>query len=203
MQHTVRAESPVIRQARTAYNYGYIHLIRYEIFALRFLNRVPVLKNYDLSSLVVLVAEQNSFLRLTIKSILRTLKVGQVIDAGPINEAWSAFQNTSPDVVIIDWSPSYDGLQLLWRLRHDAESRNVFVPVIITTSMTEYTNVVVARDTGTTDFLAKPYSPKTIYQHLCKIIETKKKFVKTQDFFGPDRRARMVAPEHKKRKCDA
>ncbi|WNJ99903.1 response regulator [Thalassospiraceae bacterium LMO-JJ14] len=161
------------------------------------------MKHYDLSSLVVLVAEQNSFLRLTIKSILRTLKVGQIIDAGPINEAWNAFQNSSPDVVIIDWGPGYDGLQLLWRLRHDAESRNVFVPVIITTSMTEYTNVVVARDSGTTDFLAKPYSPRTIYQHLCKIIETKKKFVKTQDFFGPDRRSRMVAPEHKKRKCDA
>ncbi len=161
------------------------------------------MKQYDLSSLVVLVAEQNSFLRLTIKTILRTMKVGQIIDAGSIEEAWQSAQTCSPDVVIIDWSPSYDGLQLLCRLRQDADSKNVFVPVIITTSMTGYANVVVARDRGTTDFLAKPYSPKTIYQHLCKIIETKKKFVKTSDFFGPDRRGRVVAPEQKKRRSDA
>jgi len=166
-------------------------------------NRALSVKQYDLSSLVVLVAEQNSFLRLTIKSILRTLKVGQIIDAGPIKDAWQAFQSYSPDVVIIDWSPTYDGLQLLWRLRHDADSRNVFVPVIITTSMTEYTNVIVARDSGTTDFLAKPYSPRTIYQHLCKIIEMKKSFIKSSDFFGPDRRARKVEPEVKRRRCDA
>ncbi|MGJ3258420.1 MAG: response regulator [Rhodospirillales bacterium] len=160
------------------------------------------MKQYDLSSLVVLVAERNSFLRLTIKSILRTFKVGQIIDAGEIEDAWQSFQNNSPDVVIIDWAPGYEGLRLLSRMRRDAESRNVFVPVIITTSMTEYANVVTARDNGTSDFLAKPYSPKTIYQHLCKLIDSRKSFVKTTDFFGPDRRSKAIETAQRRRASD-
>ena len=160
------------------------------------------MKNYDLSALTVLVAEKNSFLRRTIKSVLRTFKVGHIIDAGPIDDAWASFQNSTPDIVFIDWGPDYDGLQLLWRIRHDAESRNVFAPVVVTTSMTEFANVVVARDTGSTAFLAKPYSPKTIYQHLCKLIEFKKSFIRTSDFFGPDRRVRQIEPKERRRVGD-
>lgn len=161
------------------------------------------MKRYDLSSLVVLVAERNSFLRLTIKSILRTLRVGEIIDASEIEDAWQSFQRLNPDVVIIDWAPGYEGLQLLKRMRQDPESNNIFIPVIITTSMTEYENVITARDSGTTDFLAKPYSPRTIYQHLCKIIDSRKSFVRTAEFFGPDRRSRGVETSERRRTSDA
>ncbi len=54
-----------------------------------------------------------------------------------------------------------------------------------------------------TDFLAKPYSPGTIYQHLCKIIDMKKPFVRTRDFFGPDRCVRLIDPKKERRKSDA
>lgn len=187
----------------STYKHQYILSLEYwRIISVRCCFWGKILKRYDLSQLVVLVAERNSFLRLTIKSILRTLRVGQIIDASEIEDAWQSFQTQNPDVVIIDWAPGYEGLQLLKRMRQDPESRNVFIPVIITTSMTEYENVVTARDSGTTDFLAKPYSPKTIYQHLCKIIDSRKSFVRTRDFFGPDRRSRGIETTERRRTTD-
>ena len=39
-----------------------------------------------------------------------------------------------------------------------------------------------------TEFVAKPYSVNTIYERICSVIENPRPFVKSEEFFGPDRR---------------
>lgn len=160
------------------------------------------MKHYDLTQLSILVAEPNSFLRVTLRNVLRSFNVGQTLDAKSIDEAWGLFQSGHPDIVFVDWSPGFNGLSLLKEIRRNEDSHNSFVPVVVVTSMTEYKNVLTARDMGATEFLAKPFSPEAIYKHLCAIVDSPRNFVRTGKFFGPDRRRRRIEVGNRQRKDD-
>ena len=99
-----------------------------------------------------------------------------------------------PDIVFIDWSPTYDGLRLLHRIRRDPESQNPFVPIIMLSAFTEKFRITKARDAGVNEFLAKPISPKSLYQRIASIIEKPRPFVRTTSFFGPCRRRQNLGP---------
>jgi DNA-binding response OmpR family regulator len=52
-----------------------------------------------------------------------------------------------------------------------------------------------ARDAGVTEFVAKPLSARTLLNRLNAVIYQPRAFVRTQTYFGPDRR-RRVDPMH-------
>ena len=60
-------------------------------------------------------------------------------------------------------------------------------------------SLLTARDLGMTEFLAKPFSPKLIYLRLRIIAEQPRSFVRTGDFFGPDRRRRQIRVDRNRR----
>lgn len=157
------------------------------------------IRPYDFSDISVLVAEHNSYMRQTIRSILRTFNIGQIDEARTPEQAWDAFCLQKPDVVFADWAPGFNGMELLKRIRRDDDSPNPFVPVIVVTSMSDKEHVLTARDLGMTEFLAKPFSPKLIYLRLRIIAEQPRSFVRTGDFFGPDRRRRQMHVDQNRR----
>jgi len=105
-------------------------------------------------------------------------------------KAWDLFVNFPPDIVLSDWTHGLDGMAFLRKLRLDENSPNPYVPVIVITANTELTHVMTARDTGTTEFLAKPVSARLIYQRIVSVIEHNRPFIRATTFFGPDRRRR-------------
>jgi DNA-binding response OmpR family regulator len=48
--------------------------------------------------------------------------------------------------------------------------------------------VMMARDAGVTEFLAKPISAKALYQRIINVVVSPRPFIKTKNYFGPDRR---------------
>jgi two-component system chemotaxis response regulator CheY len=48
--------------------------------------------------------------------------------------------------------------------------------------------VMMARDAGVTEFLAKPISAKALYQRIVNVVVSPRPFIKTKSYFGPDRR---------------
>ncbi len=158
-----------------------------------------VVKNYDFSGISVLVAEHNNYTRQTMRSILRTFNIGTIIETNNIEDAWDSFLRSRPDVVFVDWAPTFDGMKLLKKIRRDKESPNPFTPTIVVTSMTETEHVLTARDLGMTEFLAKPFSPRIIYNRLRSIVESSRAFVRAGEFFGPDRRRRDLDVHQERR----
>jgi DNA-binding response OmpR family regulator len=55
--------------------------------------------------------------------------------------------------------------------------------------------VMEARDAGVTEFIAKPLSARTLLNRLNAVIYQPRPFVRTQTYFGPDRR-RRADPNH-------
>ncbi|HEC14292.1 MAG TPA: response regulator, partial [Rhodospirillales bacterium] len=97
------------------------------------------------------------------------------------------------DLILSDWSPSLDGIRLLHMVRRHEDSPDPYVPFIVISAHTGLNDILTARDAGMTEFLAKPISPKLIYSRIRSVIEKSRIFVRTRNFFGPDRRRRKIA----------
>ena len=81
-----------------------------------------------------------------------------------------------------------DGISIARRIRNDFLSPNKFVPFILMTGFSEKRRVMQARDVGVTEFLVKPFTARDLYKRLYQVIERPRQFVRSDDFFGPDRR---------------
>lgn len=146
---------------------------------------------YDISDLRVLVLEKHLLIRRLLTEVFREFGVPTVLSTADPDEAFSMFSDFPVDIIFSDWSSDLDGMAFLNRVRKDPASANCFIPVVVVTAFTELNNVCVARDTGMTEYLAKPVSAKTIYSRLVKVIESNRPFIRTGDFFGPERRRRQ------------
>ena len=144
---------------------------------------------YDFKQLCILVAEDSQPMRDLTTSILKTFEVGSIVAASDGRQAFDKFCQFKPDVVISDWMMNpVTGIELAQKIRKDKRSPNPFVPFILMTGFSEKKRVITARDSGITEFLAKPFTVRDLYKRLELIIERPRQFVQSDDFFGPDRR---------------
>ena len=131
------------------------------------------------------------------RSILETFGVVDVDSAKDGQEGFKLFCEKNHDLVIADWMMRpMDGISLTRLIRNDPRSPNQFVPVILMTGFSEKRRVVQARDAGVTEFLVKPFNARDLYRRIAQIIERPRQFVRSEDFFGPDRR-RVEKGEYK------
>lgn len=146
------------------------------------------MRSYDLSNIHVLVLEKHRLVRQVMKDVFKTFGVPRIETTDCPMDAFDRFQTNEHDIVLTDWTYDLDGIGFLERLRKSDETNNPYVPVIVVTANTEVRHVCLARDGGMTEYLAKPISASLIYSRICSVIENHRKFVRTSDFFGPDRR---------------
>jgi len=161
------------------------------------------MKSYDLTPLNVLIVERLPHMRSIMRSIFRELGVDKIKDTSSPETALEYFQKQEVDLVVTDWSPGLDGLELLRQLRNPEQSRDPYVPVIVVTANTELRHVVMARDLGMTEFLAKPVSPRLLYARVCSAIEQSRVFINNTSYFGPDRRRRYLEVPGEERRAGA
>jgi len=80
-------------------------------------------------------------------------------------------------------------------IRQPDANTNPYVPIIMITGHTEKKRVLAARDAGITEILVKPISAKALYQRIVNVILNPRPFVRTKNYFGPDRR-RSLNPNY-------
>lgn len=147
---------------------------------------------FQFSKLNILVVEDIRPMRQLFVSVLKALSVGKIDEAGNGEEAFKKFYRTNHDIILTDWmmAPG-DGLELTRKIRHDAESPNKMVPIIMITGYSAWSRVEKARDEGVTEFLIKPFTANDIAKRLAYVITNPRDYIETPDFFGPDRRRRV------------
>ena len=79
-----------------------------------------------------------------------------------------------------------DGTQV----RSDAAILDRQVPIILLTSQTQYAKIVAARDSGVTEIVAKPISPKLLQDRIVYVFQQPRPFVEAASYVGPSRRRR-------------
>lgn len=163
---------------------------------------------YNLSKLRVLVVDDSKNMRMLVKTILNALGVTTVRESPDGQMALQELRAGPIDIVICDWvMEPMDGLEFVRQVRTAEDSPNPFLPIIMMTGHTEKHRIFKARDSGVTEFLAKPITAKTLLLRLTNIIENPRPFVRAKGYFGPDRRRRSedyAGPERRSaNKADA
>jgi CheY-like chemotaxis protein len=144
---------------------------------------------YQLHRISVLVVEDNQPMLDITKSLLLTFGIGHVIGAANGELGFKRFIEYNPDIIIADWMMKpMDGITFTRKVRNDPGSPNAYVPIILMTGFSEKRRVLQARDAGVTEFLVKPFNARDLYKRIAQVIERPRQFVKSPDFFGPDRR---------------
>lgn len=148
--------------------------------------------SFNLEKLHALVVDDSRHMLAITKAILRGLGVRNVKLASDAAEAFKEMKHFPADIVIVDWMMTpLDGLDFVRLVRTAKDSANPYIPIIMLTGHTEMHRIMEARDAGVTEFLAKPLSPKALYNRLLAIVERPRAFIRTDSYFGPDRRRRQ------------
>lgn len=145
----------------------------------------------NLSQISVLVVDDNRQMRAVVRAILRGLSVGVVLEAETVAEAFAMVRRRDVDVIICDWvlNPG-SGIDFVHQLRHDADSPNPYLPVIMMSAHAARSRIERARDAGATEFLVKPITINGVLAKFVEIIDRPRPFVRCEGYFGPDRRRR-------------
>jgi len=144
---------------------------------------------YVLKQLKLLLLDDDFAMRALLRDVLKAFDIGEVETVPDGASALRRIRRDPPDIVIADWQMApMNGLEFLKQVRQSQDLSNPFVPVIMLTAFSETSRVLTCRDAGITEFMAKPVTPKRLYDRIVSVIEDKRCFIRTPDFFGPDRR---------------
>jgi DNA-binding response OmpR family regulator len=157
----------------------------------------------DISAVKFLIVEDNPFMRIILKQLLRALGVLEMAEAADGAQAFSVMKIFEPDIILIDWEMQpLDGLDFVKLVRVGDDSPNQYVPMIMVTGHSEQNKVTQARDAGINEMLIKPLSARTLFSRIRAVIERPRPFVETRGYFGPDRRRKQEdfysGPERRK-----
>lgn len=116
----------------------------------------------------VLVADDASFIRDTIKRNLRPLiPDAEVFEAVDGRKAVSIVKTKKIDLILSDWEmPELSGEEFVRWLR--SESQFASIPFVMVTSRGDRDHVIAAINAGVSDYLSKPFTPEELHKKVAK-----------------------------------
>lgn len=152
------------------------------------------------------VVDDNLHMRRIVRTLLRAFGSREIYEAEDGASGLEAVEAYSPDILITDIKmPIFDGIELTQMIRNPDGSKQPFLPIIVLSAYSEKKHVIQSRDAGITEFLCKPVSANALYRRIQSVIESPRQFIRTNSFFGPDRR-RFNSPNYsgeERRKSDS
>lgn len=95
-----------------------------------------------------------------------------------------------PDLILLDMDlPGGDVCELVRRVRYNEFGTNPFVPIVGMTWGTDRNSIRKIIDTGVDSVLVKPLSAGAIIKYVDMLSKSRKSFVVTSSYIGPDRRS--------------
>jgi two-component system chemotaxis response regulator CheY len=148
--------------------------------------------NMNLRDLVILVADQSSYMTMLIHSMLRGFGSNRVLEVRNSLSVFQALIGQKVDILICDSRlPPHGGLALTNTIRGKTDNEHRTIPILIMASDSRESTIKQARDAGANMVIAKPISPANLYDRLRWVAFNPRKFVDTASYFGPDRRYKI------------
>ena len=142
-----------------------------------------------LQSLNILLVDDNQHMRAITSAILQSAGIRNIREVSDGAMALDAVRDHAVDLAIVDFNMfPLDGVEFTRLVRNSPDSANPYLPIIMMTGHSEKHRVTEARDAGVTEFVVKPITAKAVFDRIQAVIMRPRSFVKTGDYFGPDRR---------------
>ena len=145
----------------------------------------------SLKAIHVLLVDDNQHMRLIAAAVLQSAGVRTVLEAADGAAGLEILRDPSlsVDLAIVDFNMfPLDGVEFTRLVRNSPDTTNPYLPIIMMTGHSEKSRVYEARDAGVTEFVVKPITAKAILDRIQAVIFRPRPFVKTDGYFGPDRR---------------
>jgi len=140
------------------------------------------------------VVDDNAHMRRILRTMLRAFGSREIYEAEDGASGLEAVEGYQPDILITDIKmPIFDGIELIQMIRNPDGFSQAYLPIIVLSAYSEKDRVIAARDAGANEFLCKPVSAATLYARVQNIIENPRPFIRTKNYFGPDRRRQELA----------
>ena len=147
----------------------------------------------------VLVVDDNAFMRNLLQTTVKAFGISDTVTEADGAAAIERLKlsMTDPiaaslatvDLIISDFvMPGVDGNLFLRWIRTGNNVPDRFVPFLMVSGAADKYVVEQSRDSGVTEFLAKPFSAQTVADRILQIINSPRQFVLAPGYFGPDRR---------------
>lgn len=139
-----------------------------------------------------LVIDDNAYMINIVKTILRGYGATHIFEAKDATEGFHRLKHDAIDIVIVDYMMEVlDGVEFVHLVRNSSDSANRYVPIIMLTAHSERSRVTAARDAGVNEFCCKPVTAVELHRKIAAIVNSPRPFIKTNGYFGPDRRRRI------------
>lgn len=144
-----------------------------------------------LEGVSALILDDNANMRGLLRVILASFGVRKIEEANDVAEAHRILSFNPVDIAFIDFKlGATDGLDFCRRIRTAPNSPDIYMPIIMITAYSERGKVIQAINAGVDEFLVKPIRAVDVANRVNAVIERRRAFVKSGDYFGPDRRRR-------------
>ncbi len=145
----------------------------------------------------MLLADDNAHMRTIVSAVLKSIGVKHLREASNGAEALAILRDWPADVAMVDFRMEpIDGVEFTRLVRTAKDSTNTFLPIIMLTGYADRTRVIEARDAGVTELIVKPVTAQAVIARLNAVIFHPRPFIRTEAYFGPDRRRSAGAEYH-------
>ncbi|MBB4052677.1 DNA-binding response OmpR family regulator [Devosia subaequoris] len=137
----------------------------------------------------ILIIDPQANMAALVAGMLRGLGRRDIREVNDASQAQQELRRRPFELVIIDDGlVKPDAVEIVRRLRVDAESMNRLAPVIMMSAAPDAARIAAARDAGVTEFLRKPFAANHLKSRLDSIAANPRPFVEGGGYSGPDRR---------------
>lgn len=147
----------------------------------------------DFTNLKAIVVEDHIPTQVVIQTALQHSGFAQVDVVGNIADAVELLRENQFDVLICDVNlGTGNGLALVKAVRQNRKFTNQYMPIFMLTGDSRQETVALAGKLGVNRFLSKPFKADQFISDIFDELRSPRPFLKTKDYFGPDRRAQQV-----------
>lgn len=124
----------------------------------------------DLSSISFLIVDDQPFSRRLIHSMLLGFGSREVYESADGVDAFDIARSVMPNIIITDLiMPDLSGLRFI-KMVKAATSPCRVTPVIVLSGYLTKSATLAIKDSGADELLVKPVSPKSLYEHIARIV---------------------------------
>jgi DNA-binding response OmpR family regulator len=150
---------------------------------------------FHIHQLIVLVVDDNAFMRKMVRSLLTNIGVKKVYEASDGIAGLEVIRAVSPDIVILDWEmPLLNGPEFVRIVRSPGVFPFADIPIIMLSAHGERWRVVEAVRIGVNEYLCKPVSAQALLDRLTAIVAKPRRIVQLGDYYGPEPRKLLTDP---------
>lgn len=149
------------------------------------------LEKPEFEKLAYLVIDDSSFARRVIRDALRSFGVRVVLEVSDAVAGLALLRDeaVTVDIILVDREmPTFDGIEFTRVVRRDEGLGEVETPIIMISGLADKKHIVEAKNAGVTSFVAKPFSPGELKEHILFALADPRTFIKARGYVGPDRR---------------